>query len=422
MSNRIAPSVRLEEEIGDLLETGITDEEKLTEIGRLGARLVLQRGVDEEVESFLGRARYERSSDARGSRNGHRPRRVQTAEGEITVAMPQVRDSAERFVSAVIPHARRVIRTEPLKALVIGSYVRGLSDRDIQSLAEEAGLGAISKSTVSRVCQELRSRYRAFCARDLSEVELVALFLDGVYLRTRPQGEKEAVLVAWGYTIAGDRELVAVRLGQRESHDDWRDLGRDLTRRGLRAPWLTVVDGAPGLNRAITELWPEADRQRCTVHRLRNIMAKLPRRDEALRERVHAAYWEALDEATAVEDGEQRLRSLVNELEVDYPSAAACLADDLEALCVHLKYPLRLRKRLRSSNLLERSLEEVQRRAKVIGRFPGETSCLSLSWAVMDLVIRAGHGLGLTELDRQHLDRLRTADEPDDPAELSETA
>lgn len=143
---------------------------------------------------------------------------------------------------------------------------------------------------------------------------------------------------------------------------------------------------------------------------------------EALRERVHTAYWAALNQATSVEDGEQRLRSLVNELEVDYPSAAACLADDLEALCVHLRYPLRLRKRLRSSNLLERSLEEVQRRAKVIGRFPGETSCLSLSWAVMDLVIRAGHGLGLTELDRQHLDRLRKAAEPDDPAELSETA
>jgi len=422
MSTRIAPSVQLEQEIGDLLEAGITDEEKLTEIGRLGARLVLQRGVDEEVESFLGRARYERSSNARGSRNGHRPRRVQTAEGEITIEMPQVRETAERFVSAVIPHAKRVIRTEPLKALIIGSYVRGLSDRDIQSLAEEAGLGAISKSTVSRICQELRSRYKAFCARDLSEIELVALFLDGVYLRTRPQGEKEAVLVAWGYTLDGDRELVAVRLGQRETYEDWLDLGRDLARRGLRPPWLTVGDGAPGLKKALGELWPEADRQRCTVHRLRNIMAKLPKKDDALRERVHKAYWEALSEATSVEDAEKRLRSLVNELEGQYPSAAACLADDLEALCVHLKYPLRLRKRLRSSNLLERSLEEVQRRAKVIGRFPGETSCLSLSWAVLDLVIRAGHGLGLTELDRQQLDRLRKVNEPASPAELPETA
>ena len=97
---------------------------------------------------------------------------------------------------------------------------------------------------------------------------------------------------------------------------------------------------------------------------------------------------------------------LIGELENRYPSAAACLADDLPAVCIHLKYLPRLRKRFRSSNLLERSLEEVRRRTKVIGRFPGETSCLSLCWAVLDLVIDAAHGLGLTELDRQHLARL----------------
>ena len=96
-------------------------------------------------------------------------------------------------------------------------------------------------------------------------------------------------------------------------------------------------------------------------------------------------------------------RRLVTDLEHSYPSAAACLAEDLPALCVHLRYAPRVRKRLRSSNLLERSLEEVRRRTKVIGRFPGETSCLSLCWAVLDLVIGAAHGLGLSEIDRRHL-------------------
>ena len=114
---------------------------------------------------------------------------------------------------------------------------------------------------------------------------------------------------------------------------------------------------------------------------------KLPRKDTQLHERVGAAYWEALDAATSAADGEARLRRLVTDLERQYPSAAACLAEDLPALCVHLEYPLRLRKRLRSTNLLERSLEEVKRRTKVIGRFPGETSCLSLCWAVLDLFI-----------------------------------
>jgi transposase-like protein len=416
MERRIAPSILLEEQIADVLLDGVDNSERLAEVGRLGARLVLQRAVDEEVEAFLGRARYERAADARGSRNGHRPRRIQTAEGEITVAMPQVRGTVERFVTSVIPDTRTIVRTRPLEALIIGAYVRGLSDRDLESLLKEAGLGHVSKSAASQLCRELRSRYLAFCARDLAGIELLALFLDAVYLKTRPRGQKEGVLVAWGYSFAGERVLVAVRLGMRERHEDWLDLGRDLAKRGLRAPWLAAGDGAPGLIKAIEELWPSADRQRCTVHRLRNILAKLPKHDTAAHERVRQAYWAALDEATTPGEAEQRLRALVGELEPQYPSAAACLADDLEALCVHLRYPGRLRKRLRSSNLLERSLEEVQRRVKVIGRFPGETSCLSLCWAVLDLFISGARGLGLTDLDRQQLDRLRAERQSTAPA------
>ena len=135
------------------------------------------------------------------------------------------------------------------------------------------------------------------------------------------------------------------------------------------------------------------------MHRLRNILAKLPKRP-GLHERVRAAYWAALDEATGPEEAESGLRALVGELAVEFPSAAACLAEDLSALTVHLAYPLRLKRRLRSTNLLERSLEEVRRRTKVIGRFPGETSCLTMAWAVMDLVIAGGKGLGLSLAER----------------------
>jgi len=406
--DRIAPSARLEAQIAELLMQGLADDsERLAEVGRLGARLVLQRAVEDEVTAFLGRPRYQRTAEATGSRNGTRPKPVQTGEGELSIDMPQVRGAAERFISRVFPDSRTVIRTRPLEALIIGGYVRGLSDRDIESLMEEAGLGQVSKSTASRICRELRARYKAFCARNLADVELRALFLDAIYLPTRPSGEKEGVLVAWGYTTQGKRVLVAVRLGQRERHEDWLDLGRDLMRRGLRAPWLVVSDGAPGLIKAITELWLEADRQRCTVHRLRNILAKLPKRPE-LDERVKGAYWAALDEATDSEDAERRLRKLVNNLEREYPSAAACLAEDLPALCVHLKYLPRLRKRFRSSNLLERSLEEVRRRTKVIGRFPGETSCLSLCWAVLDIFIAGARGLGLSDLEYRQVLQLKT--------------
>src|SRR5205823_9592944 len=118
-------------------------------------------------------------------------------------------------------------------------------------------------------------------------------------------------------------------------------------------------------------------------------------------------YWAALDEAVDPSDAERRLRDLVGELERHYPSAAACLADDLPALCVHLRYVPRLRKRLRSTNLLERSLEEVRRRTKVIGRFPGETSCLSMCWAVLDLFLAGAHGLGLSDLEYREVLQLR---------------
>ncbi len=399
MERRIAPSIEIEEAIEQLLLGGLDDTDRLSKLGRLGAQLVLQRAVEEEVTAFLGRTRYERTPEATGSRNGTRPRRVQTAEGELTVAMPQVRGSLTRFVSSTIPDTKAIVRTRPLEALVIGAYVRGLSDRDIESLAREAGLGSISKTTVSTICRELRDRYRAFRARSLGEVRLLALFLDAIYLPVRPEGPKEGVLVAWGFTTEGERVLLDVCLGQRERLEDWLDLGRGLSARGLRSPLLVVSDGAPGLIRAVTELWPDADRQRCSVHRLRNILAKLPKRDD-LHARVRAAYWAALDGATDPAEAETGLRVLVGELSGEFPSAAACLAEDVAALTVHLAYPLRLRKRLRSTNLLERSLEEVRRRTKVIGRFPGETSCLTMAWAVMDLVIAGGKGLGLSLPER----------------------
>src|SRR5919199_3551910 len=174
---RIAPSARLEAQIEELLHSELaTSAEKLAELGRRGARLVLQRAVEDEVTAFLGRARYQRTAEAAGSRNGTRPKTVQTAEGALSVELPQIRGAAERFISRVFPDPRTVIRTRPLEALIVGGYVRGLSDRDIESLLQEAGLGQVAKSTASRICRELRARYKAFCARSLAQVELLVLF------------------------------------------------------------------------------------------------------------------------------------------------------------------------------------------------------------------------------------------------------
>jgi putative transposase len=396
------------------LGVGDNPRESLSELAKLGARLIIQRAVEDEFDAWLGRARYERRPEHQrglrnydsGLRNGFRSRTVQTAEGELSVEIPQVREAAETFASKLFPRTPKLLRTEPLKALVIGAFVRGLSMRDVESLCEQAGLGKLSKSTASRICEELRERYEQFKRRDLYDIHLVALFLDATFISVRPSGPKEGVLVAWGFTDQGERVLLQVMLGMRESFEDWQALGRDLIARGLGAPMLIVADGAPGLSKAVEQCWPASDRQRCCVHRARNLYAKLPERE---RDRVKHAYWQALDDAINERDAKQRLQALVDDLDKGgFTAAAKCLAADLDALVVHLRYPTRHRRRWRSTNLLERSLGEVKRRTKVMGRFPGENSCLTLVWAVLDLLItHQTNGIRFTELDRQRLNRAR---------------
>jgi transposase-like protein len=316
-----------------MLSVGVGENprESLSELAKLGARLIIQRAVEDEFDAWLGRARYERRGrdqrqergEESGLRNGFRARRVQTAEGELCVEIPQVRQAAETFASKLFPRTPKLLRTEPLKALVVGAFVRGLSMRDVESLCEQAGLGKLSKSTASRMCEELRERFDAFGRRDLYEIRLVALFLDATFIAVRPNGPKEGVLVAWGFSDEGERVLLSVALGMRESFEDWQTLGRDLISRGLGAPMLIVADGAPGLTKAIEQCWPASDRQRCCVHRARNLYAKLPDRE---RERVKHAYWQALDEAISASrtpDAAYRRSSTTSTKEGSPPPPAA---------------------------------------------------------------------------------------------------
>jgi transposase-like protein len=412
-----------------MLSVGVGENprESLSELAKLGARLIIQRAVEDEFDAWLGRARYERRpedqreqrSEQSGMRNGFRSRKLQTAEGELEIEIPQVRQAAETFASKLFPRTPKLLRTEPLKALVIGAFVRGLSMRDVESLCDEAGLGKLTKDAACRMCEELKDRFERFRRRDLYEIRLVALFLDATFIAVRHDGPKEGVLVAWGFTEDGERVLLAVSLGMRESFEDWQTLARDLISRGLGAPMLIVADGAPGLIKAIEQCWPASDRQRCCVHRARNLYAKVPDRE---RERVKHAYWQALDEAISEQDGKRRLQELVGQLDKEgFTAAARCLADDLDALVVHLRYPLRHRRRWRSTNLLERSLGEVKRRTKVMGRLPGESSCLTLVWAVLDLLItHQTNGIHFTALDRQRLKRTRyTGNEETLPEEVT---
>jgi putative transposase len=211
------------------------------------------------------------------------------------------------------------------------------------------------------------------------------------------------VLVAWGVTLEGRKVLLGLQLGSRESYEDWLDFARDLSARGLRCPALAVADGAPGLWKAIAEAWPAALGQRCTVHKLRNLLAKLP---ERLHREVKGRYWAAFEERTPAA-AKTRLAALAADYRASYPSFARSLEDDLDTLVVHLRFPSQHRKRIRSTNLLERTFVEVRRRTKVIGRFPGETSALSLVWAVLELASRGWRGVTMTPKAVAEIERLR---------------
>ena len=401
----IVPSERLRRELQEIVAGAGEEEDPIEAIGRLGARLILQQALEEELTEFLGRERYERRSEPISHRNGYERVTVKTTAGPLELERPRVRDASTLgFCSEIV--GKGVCRTHALEALVVCSFLRGLSVRDVEAALEEAFDGpVVSKSTVSRICASTRERYRTWCARRLDEHDLVYLFLDAIYLKLRPDDTPaEGVLVAWGVTLEGRKVLLGLQLGSRESYEDWLDFGRDLIARGLKPPALLVADGAPGLWKAARELWPGALGQRCTVHALRNITKKLP---ERLHRELKAHYWRILDEAESVPEARAGLLALAADYKSAYPSAMAVIERDLDALVCHLRFPSEHHKRIRSTNLLERTFVEVRRRTKVIGRFPGETSALALIWAVLELSSRGWRGVLMTPQAVAEIERLR---------------
>jgi transposase-like protein len=403
---KIVPSERLRRELDEVLAGVGEYDDPVEAVARLGARLIMQQALEDEVTEFLGRERYARAGEAAAIyRNGYEPRTVKTTSGVMELERPRIRSVSElKFESEVL--GKGVARTHALEALIILGFLRGLSVRDVEDLLEEAlGEQIVGKSTVARICQDTRERYAAWCERDLSAHDLVYCYLDAIYLKLRPDDEPaEGVLVAWGLTLEGQKVLLGLQLGSRESYESWLDFGRDLNARGMRAPAMVIADGAPGIWKATRELWPGAIEQRCTVHALRNLTSKLP---ERLHREVKARYWGVLDEATSASDAKAGLLALAGDYRRAYPSAMRVIDDNVDQLVAHLRFPLEHRKRTRSTNLLERTFVEVRRRTKIIGRFPGETSALSLIWAVLELASRGWRGVTMTPKAVAQIERLR---------------
>jgi putative transposase len=258
---RVSPTKRIRAEIDQLFTADQNLGETLEEVARLGARLLLQTALEAEVTAFLGRDRYARGERIRpGHRNGNAPVTVKTTAGPVTLERPKLRGTDEAFASRLL--GKQVTRTSALESLVIAGFVRGLSVRDVEaSLAEALGPeAALSKSTVSRICQQIKDEFQAWTTRSLADVALEYLFLDGSHFKMHPGARAEPVLVAWGITTDGKPVLVGLAPGSSESHDAWAGFLAGLVDRGLRAPLLVVSDGAQGLIGAAEQVF---DRTAC---------------------------------------------------------------------------------------------------------------------------------------------------------------
>jgi len=240
--------------------------------------------------------------------------------------------------------------------------------------------------------------------RDLSGFAVEYLFLDAIYESLRLQGGgAEGLLCAWGILADGRKALLHLTLGNKESYRCWLGMLRDLVRRGLRPPVSITSDGAPGLLRAITETWPKSLRLRCWVHRMRNVLDKVP---DAARAEVKA-HLVAIRDAPTYETGRQTALAVLARFERAYPTAMASLREDLEASLAHLRLPAAHRKYVRTTNLIERSFLEERRRTKIIPRFFDERSCLKLVYATLVRASQRWQRIRVTDAERTHLLRLR---------------
>jgi putative transposase len=422
MPTRVSPTERIRGEIDALFAEDRDLAEVLEDVARLGARLILQTAVEAEVTEFLGRDRYARGDRARaGHRNGYSDVTVKTTAGPVELARPKLRGTDTAFASRLL--GRHVTKTHALESLVIAGYVRGLSTRDVEaSLADALGAEAtLSKSTVSRVCVAIRDEFDGWRRRDLADVELEYLYLDGSHFRYHDGARAEPVLCAWGITTTGAPVFLALDAASSESHDACVGFLRDLVARGLRAPLLVITDGAPGLIGAVERVYADSLRQRCLVHRVRNVTAKVSEGD---RDEVKADFWAIFDIGddiapgdAAVAEARHRAEAFAAKWRAKYPSAVACVTDDLGSLTTFLRFPREHWRRIRHTNLIERTFGESRRRVKVIGRLPGERSCLSLVWAVLDRASRGWRGVDMNPANVRLLQQLR-ADlfRPHDPS------
>ena len=404
----------------------------LDELAREGARRMLVAALEEEVKAYI--ACHQPLRDEQGHalvvRNGRgRPRKLTMGSGTVEVSAPRVNDrrAGKRFSSKILPpYMRRSPKvTEVLPVL----YLRGLSTGDFREglkalLGEDAA--GLSPANITRLLSVWEAEYEAFRTRDLSSVDYVYVWVDGIHVNVR-LGEQDRIclLVMIGARPDGTKELIAVESGYRESTESWAEVLRDLSRRGMQAPVLAVGDGALGFWAAVRDVWPETREQRCWVHRLANVLDKLPKRlQKAAKQALHE-----IMEAPTREAAQAGIARFEADYGAKYPKAVASLRRDEEALLAFFDFPAEHWRHIRTTNPIESTFSTVRLRQRVTkGPGSAKRGCLMafkllemaadrwrrLTGAQLLPLVRAG----VQFVDGQQLER----DEVPEPENTSERA
>ena len=363
----VVPGDRSGDEDGKGVSPSLIDE-----IVREGARRMLAEALQAEVEAYIAAHAGERDENGRRLvvRNGsHQSREVLTSAGAVQVTVPRVNDKRtdpgtgerQRFSSAILPPWCR--KTPKITEVLPLLYLHGLSSGDFvpalgQFLGSSAGL---SPAVITRLTETWRAEQRAFAARDLSGVDYVYLWADGIHVNIRLEEHKLCLLVLIGVRADGRKELIALADGYRESAESWADLLRDCARRGMRAPVLAVGDGALGFWNGLREVFPETREGRCWFHKTANVLAALPKSAHPGAKKALAEIWGAEDKDHAL----AAIKAFDAAYGAKFPKATAKITDDADELLAFYDYPCEHWVHLRTTNPIESTFATVRHRTKV---------------------------------------------------------